>query len=117
MNLHLMELRKRASYKNRDAFAERLGVNKFTCKSWETGQAIMSLAQAFDCAVALDCSIDEIAGNEVEQSFSDSREAALHRCWVSCGEHRKLVLLSSARDAAASERGEAERDTPREGLA
>jgi len=95
-----MELRKKAGYKNRDAFAERLGVNKFTYKSWETGQAMMSLAQAYDCAVALDCSIDEIAGHEVGQVFSDPREAELHRCWQGSTEENRHALLVMARNSA-----------------
>jgi hypothetical protein len=59
-----------------------------------------SLAQAYDCAVALDCSIDEIAGHEVEQTFSDPREAELHRCWKGCTEENRHALLVMARNSA-----------------
>ena len=64
--------------------------------AWERGQRMMSLAQAYDCAVALGCSIDEIAGHEVAQSFSDPREAELHRCWQGCTEENRHALLVMA---------------------
>jgi len=61
---------------------------------------MMSLAQAYDCAVALGCSIDEIAGHEVGQGFSDPREAELHRCWRSSTEENRHALLVMARNSA-----------------
>ena len=100
MNLRLMELRKQAGYKNRDAFAERLGVNKFTYKSWETGKAMMSLAQACRCCDVLGCSLDELVGREWHPSYADPREAELHRCWDASTEENRHALLVMARNSA-----------------
>ena len=75
MELQLAKYRKRAGYKSRDDFAAALGVNKYTYRSWESGAAMMSLEQAYNCAVALHCTIDEIAGRESPALSAD--ESAL----------------------------------------
>ena len=55
MDLQLMKLRKMAGYRNRDDFAEKLGVNKYTYRSWESGTAMMSLEQAYNVTEVLGC--------------------------------------------------------------
>jgi len=99
VELKLKQLRRRAGL-SQDEIAERLGVKTSRYGTWERGQRMMSLAQAYDCAVALGCSIDEIAGHEVAQSFSDPREAELHRCWQGCTEENRHALLVMARNSA-----------------
>lgn len=94
--------------------ADKVGVKKRTYGSWERGEANMSLAQAYDCAVALDCSIDEIAGHDLPQVYSDPRQAELNRCWESSTPQRQDALLMTARDFAASSREGTERDELRE---
>ncbi len=98
MKLQLMKLRKAAGYRSRDDFAEKLGVNRHTYRSWETGAAQMNAEQLFNVAVLLDCSIDEILGHEVPTSFSDPREAELHRIWRGLDVERQNRLLANAHD-------------------
>lgn len=98
MKLQLMKLRKAAGFRNRDDFAEKLGVNRHTYRSWETGAAQMNAEQLFNVAVLLDCSIDEILGHEVPASFSDPREAELHRVWRGLDVERQDRLLADAHD-------------------
>lgn len=45
MNVQLMRLRKAAGYSNRDDFAKKIGVNKYTYRSWESGAAMMNAEQ------------------------------------------------------------------------
>ena len=104
MDLKLKELRKQAGYRNRDDFAEEIGVNKFTYRSWETGAALMNLEQAFMCAEALGCTIDEIAGiDPPEVRYRDRRQQELNDCWAAMGDERRERLLGTARDYAAAE--------------
>lgn len=42
MELQLMQLRKKAGYKNRDDFADKISVNRRTYKSWESGEVNMN---------------------------------------------------------------------------
>lgn len=113
MELHLQRIRKAKGISQQE-MADKVGVKKRTYGSWERGEANMSLAQAYDCAVALDCSIDEIAGHDLPQAYSDPRQAELNRCWESSTPQRQDALLMTARDFAASSREGAERDELRE---
>lgn len=62
MNVQLMRLREAAGYSNRDDFAKKIGVNKYTYRSWESGAAMMSAEQVWNCAVALGCTPNDILG-------------------------------------------------------
>lgn len=79
MNIRLMKLRKAAGYSNRDEFAEKIGVNKYTYRSWESGAAMMNAEQLWTCAKALGCSPNDILGwNVVDDHFViNEREAAV----------------------------------------
>ena len=105
MEIHLKEVRKRAGL-SQDEVADMLGIKKSRYGTWERGERMPSLAQALDCAVALNCSIDEIAGHDVPRTFSDPRQAELNRCWESSTPQRQDALLMTARDfAGASKEG------------
>ena len=74
METNLMKLRKAAGYSNRDEFAEKLGVNKYTYRSWESGAAIMNIEQVWDCAVALGCTPNDILGWKGEEDEAEQGE-------------------------------------------
>lgn len=62
MRIRLMELRKAAGFRNRDDFAAKIGVNKYTYRSWESGAAMMNIQQLWDCAEALDTDPNTLMG-------------------------------------------------------
>lgn len=111
MNLRLKEMRKRSGLKQKE-IADKLGVDWRTYGSWERGERMINLEQAYNCATLLDCSIDEIAGMPMRDpsEFSDPREAELHRCYRSCDRDRQDRLLDTARDFAGMSRDVPERD-------
>lgn len=75
MNIRLMKLRKAAGFSNRDEFAEKIGVNKYTYRSWESGAAMMNAEQVWNLALALGCSPNDILGwNEETGDFDDMDE-------------------------------------------
>lgn len=74
MNIRLMKLRKAAGYSNRDEFAEKIGVNKYTYRSWESGAAMMNAEQLWTCAKALGCSPNDILGWNDEMGDFDADE-------------------------------------------
>lgn len=74
MDIQLMKLRKAAGYTNRDDFAAVLGVNKYTYRSWESGAAMMNAEQIWSCAVALNCSPNDILGWYEDHPHEDSGE-------------------------------------------
>lgn len=103
MTIRLMALRKQAGYKSRDAFAESIGVNRHTYKSWETGKVPMNTDQLLMIADALDCSCDAILGREVRQDYDDPMERELHKVWRGLDVERRERLLSDARDMAVAQ--------------
>ena len=109
----LKELRRKRVLKQKE-IAEKLGVDWRTYESWERSERMINLEQARNCAVVLDCSIDEIAGRLLRDpsEFSDPREVELHRCYRSCGRDRQDRLLDTARDFAGMSRDVAERVLP-----
>ena len=103
MELRLMELRKRAGYRNRDEFAQVIGVNKHTYRSWETGAAMMSLSQAYDVALALGCTLNDLVGMDSNaRQYADPRQAELNRCWESLDSERQDRILADAHDMEAA---------------
>lgn len=116
MNIQLMRLRKAAGYSNRDDFADKIGVNKYTYRSWESGAAMMNAEQVWNCAVALGCTPNDVLGwyesHPKEESLTNPYEQELMDCYRSSTVDRKERILDTARDAAAMSKDTAERDLP-----
>lgn len=96
--LRLKQLRKRAGIRTQREMAALVGVNERTYASWEREEVTMSLRQAYDVAVVLGCTLNELVGMPPSQKFSDPREAQLHRIWRGLDRERQDRLLSDARD-------------------
>lgn len=104
MELQLMQLRKAAGYKSRDAFAAVIGIKPLTYKTWETGERNMSFAQACMVADALGCSLDELAGRaEYVGSYSDRRQAILNDDYSHLSDAGKDAAAGAVRGIRASE--------------
>lgn len=75
MELQLKKFRKAAKL-NQQQMADKLGVLKRTYGSWERQEVEMSLKQAFECAVILGCSIDDLVGYTppIESRLPDPKE-------------------------------------------
>ena len=79
MELQLKRLRKERTHYTQAEVAELLGVKERTYASWERQEVMLSLEQAYDCAVILNCTIDEICGREpVLKSALDSAYRSLN---------------------------------------
>lgn len=80
MRIRLMELRKAAGYRNRDDFAAKIGVNKYTYRSWESGAAMMNAEQLWNCAEALGTDPNTLMGWYEEHPVEErERPAAFER--------------------------------------
>lgn len=64
METQLQALRKKAGFKSAKAFAEKIGMNAYTYTNYEQGKANFTLAQAWEFADLLGCSLDELAGRQ-----------------------------------------------------
>ena len=103
MKLQLKELRKKAGL-NQQQMADKLGIPKRTYGSWERQEVEINLKQAFDCAVILECSIDELVGYTPPIEYSDSDQEALNGYYESMNDDGKKKLLDIAELAADSDK-------------
>lgn len=101
MEVQLEKLRKLAGI-NQTEMAEKLDVKVATYRSWEKGKRMLSLKQAYDCAVILGCSIDAIAGYTPPVSYADPAQEALNGYWESMNDDGRERLLGIAELAADS---------------
>ena len=101
MEVQLEKLRKLAGI-NQTEMAEKLDVKVATYRSWEKGKRMLSLKQAYDCAVILGCSIDAIAGYTPPISYADPAQEALNGYWESMNDDGRERLLGIAELAADS---------------
>ncbi|WP_306792715.1 helix-turn-helix domain-containing protein [Collinsella ureilytica] len=98
-----MKLRKAAGYSNRDDFAAKIGVNRYTYRSWESGAAMMNAEQVWNCAVALKCTPNDILGwydahpGEGEAAL-DRDETLLVADFRSCTPDRRRKAADAVRD-------------------
>ncbi len=95
MEVQLEKLRKLAGI-NQTEMAEKLDVKVATYRSWEKGKRMLSLKQAYDCAVILGCSIDAIAGYTPHVSYADPAQEALNGYWESMNDDGRERLLGIA---------------------
>ena len=104
MELKLMQLRKAAGFKSRDAFADHLGVSRRKYKGWESQETNMNFAQACMVADALGCSLDELAGRpQYAGSYSDRRQAVLNDDYAHLSDAGKDAAAGAVRGIRASE--------------
>lgn len=101
MNLQLKKLRTLKGL-SQDEMAEKLGVKTSRYGTWERGERMLSLKQAYDCAVILGCSIDAIAGYTPPVSYADPAQEALNGYWESMNDDGRERLLGIAELAADS---------------
>lgn len=111
MNLKLKQIRELRNMSQQD-MADRLGIKKSRYGTWERGERMLSLAQAYDCAVILGCSIDAIAGYSPPVPYSDPEQAALNGYYESMNRSGRSALTESARLMSGSPDTRIEKDSP-----
>ena len=98
MDVRLREIRDRRGI-SQERLAAMLGVKVSRYGSWERGDRMLSLEQAYKCAVALGCTIDEIAG------YTPKADSVLRRIsdrYESMNERGRRQLADAAENAASN---------------
>ena len=121
MNLRLKELRKAVGMSQTE-LAEKVGVNIRTIGAWERGETIMNVEQAWDCAVALGCTPNDLCGwyethPREEGPGLAADEADVISCYRASTPQWRRNIAMCARAAAGESKNEAERGAPAMGLA
>ena len=120
METQLQALRKKAGFKSAKAFAEKIGMNAYTYTNYEQGKANFTLAQAWEFADLLGCSLDELAGRqwppEGASASVDPMREELVRCYDASTAENRHSLVVAARNAALASGEAAERGADTEGV-
>lgn len=112
MELQLKSLRKKAGY-TQEEFAKLIGAKYRTYASWERQEYAMTLEDAYTCAIALGCTIDELAGMpEQAPSFSEARKNALIGYYDSMNDKGRDLLVQSAKHMSADPEVRIVKDSP-----
>ena len=108
MDLQLKRIRESRKIKQSD-MARRVSllmgkeVKVRTYGSWERQEVTMDLEQAYYCALALDCTIDEIAGMaEKPRAYSDPRQEKMNNHFNEMNEIGKSKAAGSIEDIHAN---------------
>lgn len=111
MNVQLMKLRKAAGFSNRNDFADKIGVNRYTYRSWESGTAMFNVEQLWNLAIALGCSPNDILGWESEESASlTTEEREIVNCYRDSSPQWQQNIAMTARAASGESKKKTERD-------
>lgn len=120
LRIRLKEMRKRAGVKSQADMARMLGVPERRYASWERGEAMPSLEQAYNCAIVLNCTIDEIAGldhGDAPEDHSAENENPYARELVECFDgsspEGKRTIINVARSMLETTGGAAQRGDAR----
>lgn len=111
MKTMLQKLRKKAGYKSAAEYAEHLGMSVRTYTNYEQGVRMFSLAQAWEFADDLGCSIDDLVGRETKNNDKeDPYEQELVQCYRGSNTDVKSNILGNARGQYALSKNDAECD-------
>lgn len=77
MRLLLKEFRRARGLTQAD-MADKLGVQTARYGSWERGARMINLDTAFNCAVILDCTLNDLVGMHSGRRFADTRQEAIN---------------------------------------
>lgn len=102
MNIQLKKLRKRKGI-SQEEMAVSLGIKTSRYGTWERGERMPSLEQAYNCAVILGCTIDEICGyNPPKKTYTDPLQERLNGYYESMNEKGQSLLVESAKHMSSS---------------
>ena len=76
--------------------AALLGIKTSRYGTWERGERMLNLEQAYNCAVALGCTLNDLVGMKSARSYSDPRQAAINGHFESFNESGKTELATMA---------------------
>lgn len=97
MDLKLREIRKRKKLSQTE-LAELIGVKLRTIGSWERGETVPNIEQAWNCAVVLGCSINELCGwpSEKTRHEFDEGQKSLNASYEAMNDDGRATLVSVA---------------------
>lgn len=94
-----------------EEMAKRLGITLPKYRTWEQGVTKIKLDDAYRCAKALGCTVNDLCGWTIETSrgHGSQNEDELVVCYRRSTPSRQASIMQTARDAALASKRAAER--------
>jgi transcriptional regulator with XRE-family HTH domain len=109
MRLMLKEIRSSRGITQKE-LADKLGVKLATYRTWEQGSVKLTLENAYNIAIELGCTPNDICGWRDQTKRSNPAEDELVNCFRQSTDQQKDALLIVARNAAGMSKERAERN-------
>ena len=103
MNLQLRSIRKKKGLRQED-LAAAIGTTARVIGAWERQETALSLDDACTLADYFDCTLDELAGREWRETYSDRRQDDINRAFSSMDDRARGDLHRIALSLDTSER-------------
>ena len=102
-NLELKKIRIRAGLSQKE-LADMIGVKVSTYGTWERGERMMSLEQAYRVTELLGCTIDELVGRpKPSTEYSDPAQQALNEYYESSSDKARGTIVDVARSVSVAD--------------
>lgn len=109
--LQLKELRKRAGFKTQKEIADRLGIKERKYATWEREEVALTLEDAYNLAIVLGCTPNDLCGwyeyhpREDSSEHLTSEEREIVGCYrESTPQWQNQILMSARSSAIASKK-------------
>lgn len=116
--LQLKELRKRAGFKTQKEIADRLGIKERRYATWEREEVALTLEDAYNLAIVLGCTPNDLCGwyeghpREDSGEHLTSEEREIVGCYRESTPQWRQNIAMTARAAAGESKETAKRDLP-----
>ena len=97
MELRLKELRKSRNLSQED-MAQSLEVKKSRYGTWERGERMMNLEQAYNCAIVLGCTLNDLVGMSSSRVFADPRQGRINEQYEEMNDRGQQRIADSVDD-------------------
>lgn len=104
MNLKLKQLRQAAGISQDEMAAKLTAITGSEVKvsrygTWERGERMLNLEQAYNCAIALNCTLNDLVGMEPPDKALTKDEEYIVDTYRAVTSHGKKAMLSNTRAA------------------
>lgn len=101
-NIELKSIRNRAGMSQKEV-ADKLGVKVSTYGTWERGERMMSLEQAYNVAQVLGCTLEELVGRAPRKTYADPAQQALNEYYESSNSKGRGTIVDVARSVSSTD--------------
>ena len=81
---------------SQEEMAKLIGVKTSRYGTWERGERMLNLEQAYNCAVVLGCTLNDLVGMKTNRSYADQRQTAINAHFETFNDSGRTELATIA---------------------